>query len=78
MAVCDECREEVNGWLDAVQDLAASYICKPKDREGRYNTKTTPFVPGQRGRNATAIVRAQIKLIETACAREHQGRRYGD
>ena len=73
MVLCEECQKERDGWLDAVQDLAASYICKPKDREGRHNTKTTPFVPGQRGRIATAIVRSQIKLIETDCKRRHQG-----
>ena len=73
MALCEECAKERDEWLDAVQDLAASYICKPKDREGRHSTKTTPFVHGQRGKNATAIVRAQIKLIETDCLRRHQG-----
>lgn len=70
-ALCDECQDERNKWLDAIQDLANSWVCKPRDREGRYSTKTTPFVPGQRGRNATAIVRDQIRLIETYCERNH-------
>ena len=71
MSLCNECQEERNKWLDAIQDLAASYICKPKDREGRYNTKTTPFRPGQRGKKATEIVRQQIALIEKHCNTNH-------
>ena len=72
MKVCEECQAERNKWYDAVQDLSASYICKPRDREGRYSTKSTPFVPGQRGQRATEIVRTQIKLINDYCEANHE------
>lgn len=73
MSLCDGCLAEKNKWIDSVQDLAQQHMCKPRDRNGRYSTKPIPFKPGQRGRNATELVRSQIALIEKHCERAHGG-----
>lgn len=74
MKVCEECQAERNKWYDAVQDLSASWICRPREPTSvrAWELAHPDAEVGQRGKRATEIVRTQIKLINDYCEANHE------